>query len=330
MQDVIHRAERVAETRSTVLITGETGTGKELVAHAIHRLSRRRTQPFVTVNCGALPRELLLSELFGHERGAFTGAVAKKEGLLAAADGGTVFLDEVGELPLDAQVALLRFLQEGEVRAVGSTQTRRVDVRVIAATHRDLEAGIERGTFREDLYYRLGDLAFEVPPLRARREDIPLLAEQIRVDTNARRGLAIEGITREALALMEGLPWRGNVRELETVIRRAMVLKGKGWVTPRDLHFGPIRFVEVAAAGSRSVDAREAQTPVEFTWLQREALSLAAERREVRRAELVARCGISREVARRELAGLVRAGLLRRIGTGRGVRYAPEALGPKP
>jgi two-component system response regulator HupR/HoxA len=200
------------------------------------------------VNCGALPRELLLSELFGHERGAFTGAVARNEGLLAGAEGGTVFLDEIGELALDAQVALLRFLQVGEVRPVGSTQTRRVDVRVIAATHRDLGAAVERGTFREDLYYRLGDLAFEVPPLRARLEDIPLLAEQIRADTNARRGVAIEGITREALALMDGLPWRGNVRELETVIRRAMVLKGKGWVAPEDLHFGPIRFVEVAAA----------------------------------------------------------------------------------
>jgi DNA-binding NtrC family response regulator len=201
---------------------------------------------------------------------------------------------------------------------------------VIAATHRDLGAAVERGTFREDLYYRLGDLAFELPPLRARREDIPLLAEQIRVDTNAKRGTAIEGITREALALMEGLPWHGNVRELETVVRRAMVLKGEGWVTPQDLHFGPIRFVEVAAADSRSLGAREARAPVELSWPQREALSLAAERQEVRRADLVARCGISREGARRELAGLVRAGLLKRMGAGRGIRYAPGPSVPGP
>ena len=177
MQALFSLIERVAPIDVPVLILGETGTGKELVARAVQRLSRRRRPPFETVNCGALPRELLLSELFGHERGAFTGAVTRKEGLLAAADGGTVFLDEIGELPLDAQAMLLRFLQEGEIRPVGSTQTRRVDVRVIAATHRDLAASIEQGTFREDLYYRLRRVVLEVPPLRARREDIPLLVE---------------------------------------------------------------------------------------------------------------------------------------------------------
>src|SRR2546428_7476966 len=164
---LFRRIERVAMFDVPVLICGETGTGKELVARAIWRLGSRRGRGFEAVNAGALNRELLLSELFGHERGAFTGAVAKKPGLLAVADGGTVFLDEVGDLPADAQVMLLRFLQSGEIRPVGSTETRRVDVRLIAATHRNLEAAVERGMFREDLYYRLRRAVLEVPPLRA-------------------------------------------------------------------------------------------------------------------------------------------------------------------
>ncbi|MCK6557499.1 sigma-54 factor interaction domain-containing protein, partial [Candidatus Binatia bacterium] len=169
MRALFERIERVAPLDVPVLILGETGTGKELVARAIQRLSRRAGRPFETINCGALTRELLPSELFGHERGAFTGAVQWKTGLLAAADGGTVFLDEIGELPADAQAMLLRFLQDGEIRPVGSTRTTRVDVRLIAATHRDLEAEIERGAFRDDLYYRLRRVVLEVPPLRLRR-----------------------------------------------------------------------------------------------------------------------------------------------------------------
>jgi transcriptional regulator with GAF, ATPase, and Fis domain len=306
MQALFRRIERVAPLDVPVLILGETGTGKELVARAIQALGPRREGRFEIVNCGALTRELLPSELFGHERGAFTGAVARKEGRLARADGGTVFLDEVGDLPLDAQVMLLRFLQSGEIAPVGSTQTRRLDVRVLAATHRDLERAIEREGFRADLYYRLRDMVIEVPPLRARWEDIARLVEHIRVQTNARCGLAIHGLTPEALALTEGLAWPGNVRELETVIRRAMILRIEGWVTAEDL--------DVGAARSRPL-----------TLLQREALRLAAERQELRRADFMASCRISRQVAGRELAGLVRSGLLTQVGTGRGARYVRAA-----
>jgi len=235
MQALFRRIERVAPIDVPVLIIGESGTGKELAARAIQRLSRRSGRRFEIVNCGALTRELLLSELFGHERGAFTGAVMRKEGLLAVADGGTLFLDEVGDLPLDAQVMLLRFLQSGELRPVGSTETRRVNVRLIAATHRDLEAAVERGTFREDLYYRLRRVVLEVPPLRARREDIQLLVEHFLVQLNERYELSVRGATREALRLLEHYPWRGNVRQLEAVLEQAMIFASGDWIAPADL-----------------------------------------------------------------------------------------------
>ncbi len=207
MQTLFRRIERVAPHDVSVLIQGESGTGKELIARAVHRLSRRRERPLQTVNAGAFSRELLLSELFGHERGAFTGAVTRTAGLLAAAHGGTLFLDEVAELPPEGQVALLRFLQEGELRAVGSRETRRVDVRVIAATHRDLRAMIAAGTFREDLYYRLRWVVLAVPPLRERPDDIPLLAEHFRAQLNHRFGLAISGFS----AQRAGMPGRRPV-----------------------------------------------------------------------------------------------------------------------
>lgn len=327
MRALFQRIERVAPIDVPVLICGETGTGKELVARAIWQRSARRDRRFETINAGALNRELLLSELFGHERGAFTGAIARKPGLLAVADGGTVFLDEVGDLPLDAQVMLLRFLQNGEIRPVGSTETRRVDVRLIAATHRDLEAAVERGTFREDLYYRLRRAVLEVPPLRARREDIRLLLEHSRVQLNERYGLSVRGATPAALRLLEHYPWRGNVRELETALEQAMIFKSGDWITPEDLDLPRPRgggVTEGAAAVERHgvPAAKEA-----LSWLQEEALRIVSEQREVRRRDIVARCRISREVARRELVGLVRLGLLRRIGLGRGARYVPVSLG---
>jgi two-component system response regulator HupR/HoxA len=323
MLALFRRIGRVALFDVPVLICGETGTGKELVARAIWQLGARRDRRFEAVNAGALNRELLLSELFGHERGAFTGAVVEKQGLLAVADGGTVFLDEVGDLPLDAQVMLLRFIQSGEIRPVGSTETRRVNVRLIAATHRDLDAAVERGTFREDLYYRLRRAVLEVPPLRARGDDIRLLVEHLRVQLNERYGLSVRGATPAALRLLEHYPWRGNVRELEAVLEQAMIFKSGDWITPEELDLPMPRIADVAdckagAEGHATPDVKAA-----LSWLQHEALRIVSERREVRRRDIIARCRISREVARRELAGLVRLGLLRRVGAGRGARYVP-------
>jgi DNA-binding NtrC family response regulator len=302
----------------SVLIVGETGTGKELVAAALHRLSPRRTARFEAVNCGALSRELLRSELFGHERGAFTGAVERHPGLLREADGGTVFLDEVGELPLDAQAVLLRFLAGGEVRPVGLTRTVHVDVRVIAATHRDLPAAIQRGTFREDLYYRLREVVLHVPPLRERPEDLPLLVEHCRRRFNERYGLAIGGVTPAATRTLAAYAWPGNVRELEAVLREAMVLKGRGWLEAEDL--GLDRAVAPSPV-SAIRDAGRVHPLRPMTRCVRVALEIAATRGSVTRGDVVAETGHSGELARRALVELVRLGHLRRTGHRRGTRY---------
>jgi DNA-binding NtrC family response regulator len=319
MQLLFRRIERAAPVDVPVLIQGESGTGKELVARAIQRLSSRRERRLEIVNCGALPRELLLSELFGHERGAFTSAVVRKVGLLSVANAGTLFLDEIGELPPEAQAMLLRFLQQGEVRPVGSTETARVNVRLIAATHRDLEAMKARGSFREDLYYRLRRVVLEVPPLRARREDIPLLVEYVRRDVNRRCGLAVEGIARPALVTLARAPWPGNVRELEAVVEQAMIFRGTGWVNVEDLDLP-------APTLSRYAVTRSGGTIGEsLNWCQEEALSIAAGGLGVCRRDLMGRCRISREAARRHLASLVARGLLRRVGQGRSTRYMPTS-----
>ena len=299
-----------------ILIRGESGTGKELVAQAICRVSRRRERPFKVVNCGALARELLLSQLFGHERGAFTGAVTQRRGTLALADGGTVFLDEVGELLPEAQVALLRFLQEGTIEPVGSSQPIQVDVRIIAATHRDLEGMVASGSFREDLYYRLRWVVFKVPPLRERREDIPVLAEHFRVAFNARFGLAVAGFSPMTMALLHDYPWPGNVRDLEAVVARAAISRASGVIEPEDLAM-PGRPAPGAKAPGRRL-GRAPDGAESLTWPAQEALRMAAARGEVRRADVMQRCGVSRELARRTLVDLVRQGLLRRIGVGRG------------
>jgi two-component system response regulator HydG len=224
MQALFREMEAFAASNLPVLIRGESGTGKELVAAAVQRLSRRRARGFRSINCADFTPDLLRSELFGHERGAFTGAVGKK-GLLTELDGGTVFLDEIAELRPRAQSMLLRFLQDGEGLAVGATRSVRVDVRVIAATHRDLEAAVELGEFREDFYYRLWGAVLEVPALRARREDIPLLAEHFRLRYNREDELMVDGFARPALAVLEADPWPGNVRELERVVHRAMTVR---------------------------------------------------------------------------------------------------------
>ena len=224
LQTVLSRISKVAPTDSTVLITGETGTGKELVARAIHRRSNRASRAFVSVNCAAIPRDLIASELFGHEKGAFTGAMQRRVGRFELAEGGTIFLDEVGELLPDTQVALLRVLQEREFERVGGRQSIRVDVRVIAATNRDLKAAVANGTYREDLYYRLNVFPLEMPPLRARRADIPLLVEYF-VDRYARKaGKSIRRVDKKTLQLLQSYPWPGNIRELQNVIERSVIV----------------------------------------------------------------------------------------------------------
>ncbi|MCC6856949.1 MAG: sigma-54-dependent Fis family transcriptional regulator [Bryobacterales bacterium] len=232
---VLEMASRVAQRDSTVLIRGETGTGKELLARAIHHSSRRASRPFVTINCGAIPKELLESELFGYTRGAFSGAYAAKPGRIEMADGGTLFLDEVGELPLDMQVKLLRLLQHGEVDKIGSTSTQVVDVRVIAATHRNLQAMIEDGAFREDLYYRLAVVPLELPPLRERREDIPELVQHLFRRVKERHDVASLRLSPRAAGRFASYRWPGNIRELENVIERMVVLASGDEITEADL-----------------------------------------------------------------------------------------------
>jgi PAS domain S-box-containing protein len=224
LKKVVSRISRVAPTDSGVLITGETGTGKELVARAIHRLSRRSQYPFVSVNCAAIPRDLIASELFGHEKGAFTGATQRRAGRFELAARGTIFLDEVGELPAETQVALLRVLQEREFERVGGAGSIQTDVRVIAATNRDLESAIATGTFRNDLFYRLNVFPIEMPPLRDRREDIPLLMEYF-LDHFARKaGKTFQAVEKKSLNLLESYPWPGNIRELQNVIERSVIV----------------------------------------------------------------------------------------------------------
>jgi len=225
MQEVFRLVDQVAPARSTVLITGESGTGKELIAKAIHEASPRAAKQFVTVNSSNIPSELLESELFGHTRGAFTGAVAAKKGLFEVADGGSIFLDEIGDIPPETQARLLRVIQEREFTPLGDTTPRRVDVRIIAATNVDLKEAVKQGTFREDLYYRLSVVPIELPPLRDRREDILPLAQHFIQKYNEENGRQVsEHIGPEVLALLEAYSWPGNVRELENAIERAVVI----------------------------------------------------------------------------------------------------------
>ncbi|TXD38207.1 sigma-54-dependent Fis family transcriptional regulator [Lujinxingia vulgaris] len=241
MREAVDRVRQVAPSDATVLITGESGTGKELFARMIGRLSQRADKPFVAINCAALPESILESELFGYEKGAFTGATQRKIGRFEAADGGTLFLDEIGELSPQVQVKLLRVLQEGTFERLGSNTPTRVDVRVVAATHKDLEAELREGTFREDLYYRLNVIDIKIPPLRHRIEDVPLLSEHFLRRYNEKNRRQIAGFTAEALQAMEAYHWPGNVRELENVVERAVVLDRDERIDVDDL---PAQLVE--------------------------------------------------------------------------------------
>ncbi|PVV19816.1 MAG: sigma-54-dependent Fis family transcriptional regulator [gamma proteobacterium symbiont of Ctena orbiculata] len=245
MNDVCEKIRRVSPYDVSVLLTGESGTGKELAARALHYNSTRWDQPFVVENCGALPDELLESELFGYKKGAFTGAVEDRAGLFERASGGTVFLDEIGEVSAAFQVKLLRVLQEGEIRPLGSSQTRQVDVRIIAATNRDLEQEVREGRFREDLYYRLATVTIQLPALRERRMDIPLIAKSILEASMGQLGKRVEGFTKETLACMQAYQWPGNVRELQNEIRHMLVMSdtdqlSADMLSPRVLQAAPV------------------------------------------------------------------------------------------
>jgi formate hydrogenlyase transcriptional activator len=224
LKSVLQEIKLVAPTDSTVLILGETGTGKELVARAIHKLSNRSQRPFIRVNCAAIPSSLIASELFGHEKGAFTGALQRRQGRFEAAHGGTIFLDEIGELPMETQITLLRVLQEREFERVGSAQSISVDVRIIAATNRDLETAVAAGTFRQDMFYRLSVFPIHVPPLRERLEDIPSLVEHLVEKYAGKLGKAFRTIRMNTMELLQAYSWPGNIRELQNVIERAVIL----------------------------------------------------------------------------------------------------------
>jgi len=249
MQRIFAIVRKIAATDSTILIGGESGTGKELIARAIHFMSGRADKPFVGVNCGALPENLLESELFGHVKGSFTGAIRDKDGLFKVAESGTIFLDEVAEITPALQVKLLRALQEREFLAVGGTSPVKVDVRVLAATNRDLEEEVERGTFRPDLYYRLNVIPLTVPPLRDRREDIPLLMRYFMQRLADKRGLPIKGVTKDALELLCEYDWPGNVRELENVLERMVLLEDRDTLDRDSL---PEKLVQNPDRGAKS------------------------------------------------------------------------------
>jgi transcriptional regulator with PAS, ATPase and Fis domain len=235
MRDVFNLVDKVADCDSTILINGETGSGKGMVARAIHKKSVRCKKKFISINCGAIPENLLESELFGHVRGAFTGATTSKPGKFEVANGGTIFLDEIGDMSSDLQVKVLKVLEEGEFEQVGGSKTIKVDVRIIAATHRDLAEEVQKGNFREDLFYRLYVIPVNLPPLRQRKSDISHLVSHFIAESNRKNHRNVEGIDDPALEMMLAYNWPGNVRELKNMIERLVVLKGEGCIAARDL-----------------------------------------------------------------------------------------------
>jgi DNA-binding NtrC family response regulator len=294
--DVIARAELVAESKSTVLITGETGTGKELVARAIHARSAQRAMPMIKVNCAAIPETLLESELFGHVRGAFTGATFTKKGRFALAEGGTIFLDEIGTISLAVQAKLLRVLQDREFEPLGAERTQKVDVRVIAATNRDLRQLVAEGKFLEDLYYRLNVIPIEMPPLRERRDDITLLVEHFVRRFAERTGKAIEGVDEKAMTELARYEWPGNVRELENTIERAVVLSTGPILTSRTVWLMSATATPAAAA----VPSLKLHQNLE--WAERETMRRALEQARGVKKDAAELMGISQRALSHYLA----------------------------
>jgi DNA-binding NtrC family response regulator len=301
--DVFDVIRSVADTRSTVLITGETGTGKELVARAVHQGSARRSGPFVPLNCAAIPESLIEAELFGHTRGAFTGAMVAREGRIAAANGGTLFLDEIGDMPLSAQAKLLRVLQDKEIVPVGSDRSMPVDIRVVAATHRDLEAMVEEGTFRADLFFRLSVIRIELPPLRERKGDIVPLANRFLEQANAATGRNVSAIDAGAAELLRDHDWKGNVRELYNVVERAVVFKRSGVLTASDLKLAGPRGAKATHTGTRPYPAPTASGPISLEQLnlksavdvvERNLIRTALEKSNGNRTEAAALLGLNR------------------------------------
>ncbi|OFW41028.1 MAG: hypothetical protein A3J29_13565 [Acidobacteria bacterium RIFCSPLOWO2_12_FULL_67_14b] len=296
IRDVIARAELVAESKSTVLLTGETGTGKELVARAIHARSAQRSMPMIKVNCAAIPETLLESELFGHVRGAFTGATFTKKGRFALADGGTIFLDEIGTISLTVQSKLLRVLQEREFEPLGAERTQRVDVRVIAATNRDLRQLVADGRFLEDLFYRLNVIPVEMPPLRERREDIPMLVDHFVRRFAERTGKTIEGVDEKALAELTRYEWPGNVRELENTIERAVVLATGPVLTSRTV------WLMSATATPATAAVPSLKLHQNLEWAERETMRRALEQARGVKKEAAELMGISQRALSHYLA----------------------------
>ena len=294
--DVIARAELVAESKSTVLVTGETGTGKELVARAIHARSAQRSMPMIKVNCAAIPETLLESELFGHVRGAFTGATFTKKGRFALAEGGTIFLDEIGTVALTVQAKLLRVLQDREFEPLGAERTQKVDVRVIAATNRDLRQLVAEGKFLEDLFYRLNVIPIEMPPLRERREDIPLLVEHFVRRFAERTGKTIDGVDEKAMTELSRYEWPGNVRELENTIERAVVLSIEPLLTSRTVWLMSATATPAAAA----VPSLKLHQNLE--WAERETMRRALEQARGVKKDAAELMGISQRALSHYLA----------------------------
>lgn len=317
MQEMFKKIQKVAPTDSTVLVRGESGTGKELVARALHAQSNRASGPLISVNCAAIPETLIEAELFGHEKGAFTGANANRKGLVEAADGGTLFLDEIGELPLEAQARLLRLLQEKEVRRVGAVQSKTVDVRLVAATHRDLKMLSKAGKFREDLYYRLHVVELYLPPLRDRTADIEKLARELLIRTSHRMGKAEMHFSKDALYAINNYSWPGNVRELENAIERAVILCDENEITPEllaieadmNLAFSPPSAIPPAFSETGHFNVADSHEPEEDLSLEDYFQRFVLEHQDhMTETELAQKLGISRKCLweRRQRLGIPR------------------------